>query len=329
MRFQKPTLSGSLLNRMSWAPVITILFSIICSVPASAQYKHERLRRITVFPVKVDVEIDRVAEEAWWDMRERLSSSKKFLIASKNFMQAKDVFQPRGELSPADVVVLGRLLDADALISTFVVGRRASLRAFETKNGLTLWKGDIDLHPALPVSQQLPDAVKKLSQDFISSIPYQGAVIVDSLIGRPSYQDGERLFFKADVGAGTQISVGDTVQLIRVTADKLLPVFQQGSTIEVYVEGQVTKVDRQIITVQVTRRQDNADVVADALVRVPDELRRMREMYGMSESSDKNLGVEALVYETQPLTTKQKETKPLVTALSWISNLVVVFLVAF
>ena len=291
---------------------------------ARAQFLHERIRRITVFPLKVERDLSDTAETVWWDMREHLTESKRFLIASKNFMQAKDVFQPRGELLPADALILGRLLDADALVTTFVVERKLSMRVYETKNGLTLWMGDIELHPAVPVSKQLPDAVRKLLFDFVASVPYQGFVIIDSLLGRPAYMEGDNLFFKADVGVGTQISVGDTAQLIRVRASQLKPLFQDGAAAEVYVEGKIVKVDRQIITVQVTRKQTDADIKSEALLRVPDELRRFKEIYGMQESPDKNIDIESIRGETDQLTDKEKEYKPLIVSLSWIGNLALI-----
>jgi hypothetical protein len=244
-------------------------------------------------------------------------------------MQAKDVFQPRGHLAPADAIILGRLLDANALVTSFLVDRHFSMRVYETKNGLTLWSGDIDLHPALPISKQLPDAARKLLYDFTSSIPYQGFVVVDNLIGRPSYSEGEKVLFKADIGVGTQISVGDNVQLVRMKSDKMRPVFQEGASLEVYVEGQVIQVDRQIITVQVVRRAEkNNDIRADALVRVPDELRRLKEIYGLSESSDTGLRVNVLGDEAK-LSEEEAIRKPLVTSLSWIGNLALVLLLAF
>jgi hypothetical protein len=308
---------------------LIVIATLFATFMAHAELTHERVRRVTVFPIKVDKELDKAADETWWDLRERLTESKRFLVASKNFMQSKDVFQPRGELQPADAIILGRLLDANALISTFVVDRKLSMRVYETKNGLTLWSADIELHPAIPVAKQLNDACRELLYDFTSSIPYQGAVIVDNLIGRATYSEGEKLLFKADVGAGTQISTGDAVQLIRIKPDRLKPLFQDGSTVEVYAEGVVVAVDRQIITAQITRKLGDVEIKADALVRIPDELRRLKEIYGMQEDPEKNIGVEIYQDSDDKLTDSQKKTKPLVTSLSWIGNMALILLLAF
>ncbi|MCB0351489.1 MAG: hypothetical protein KDD38_09915 [Bdellovibrionales bacterium] len=304
-------------------------FIFMFGFASHAQHMHERMRRVTVFPLQVSADLNDIAETVWWDLRERLTDSKRVLVASKNFMQAKDVFQPRGELQPADALILGRLLDANALITTFLKDRKLSMRVYETKSGFLLWGGDINLHPAVQVSKQLQDAAHKLLLDFISAIPYQGFVSVDSLIGKPSYKQGDTVYFKADVGTGTQITVGDTVQLIRIKPDKYKPLFQGGANIVVYAEGYVVKIDRQIITAQLVRKQEGEEIQSEALVRIPDELRRIKEIYGMHESADKNIGIESILGDSERLTQKEKEYKPLVTSLSWIGNFALILLLAF
>ncbi len=296
---------------------------------AHAEYEHERIRRIVVFPLQAEANFSKESEEAWWELRERLTESKRFMVASRNFMQAKEVFQPRGELKPADAIILGRILDANALMTTFLNDHTLSMRVYETKNGLTLWQVDLELHPTVPVSKQIKEGSLRLLTDFIASIPYQGHVVVDPLIGKPTFTEGEKMFFKADIGLNTQVTVGDNVQVVRVKATTLNPIFQAGMNAEVSSEGVVVRVDRQIITVQVTRHQNNSEIKTDALVRVPDELRRMREAYGMTEDPMKNVGIEMYRTTEDEITEKQKEKQPLVTSLAWIGNLALILLLAF
>jgi hypothetical protein len=309
--------------------------SLICagffySLSARAQMSVDRIRQISVFPLHVTSTLNKAAESAWWDLREKLTESKRYMVASKNFMQAKDVFQSRGELRPADVIILGKLLSADAVVTTFVIDHRMSMRVYETKNGLTLWSGDIDMHPSVPLSKQLSETSRKLLYDFMSSVPYHGFVITDSMIGRPTYSEGEKLLFKADIGVGTQVAVGDVAQLVRVVIEKMKPVFQEGSFLEVYAEGKVVAVEQHIITVQVNRRQEGAEIRSEDLVRIPNELKRAREMFGLNESSGEHyLSARAMWGSEGELTPDQKEKKPLVTSLSWIANMALVLLLAF
>lgn len=313
----------------NYRSLLVALFLMSILPAAHAQMSLERIRQVTVFPFHVSNALDKSAENAWWSFREKLTESKRFMVASKNFMQAKDVFQPRGELKPADVLILGRLLAADALITTFVVDQKLSMRVYETKNGLTLWSGDLEFHPAIQISKQLNDSVKKLLYDFLASIPYQGHVVTDAMIGRPAYSEGERLLFKADIGLGTQVTVGDSAQLVNVIVDKIRPVFQEGSSLEVYAEGKVVNIDKNIITVQVTRRQEDVEIRSDALLRIPDELRRIKEMFGLDDSSDQTLSARVVWGTDGELTPEQKEKKPLVTSLAWLGNIALVLLLAF
>ena len=109
---------------------------VFTSMTAEARFEHERIHRMVVFPFKVesaeaDHDLPKLAEDTWWKTREKLTESKRFLVASRNFMQAKDVFQPRGELKPADALILGRLLDANALVTVFLEQRtRLILRVY-------------------------------------------------------------------------------------------------------------------------------------------------------------------------------------------------------
>jgi len=289
---------------------------------------HELMRRLVVFPIQADTTVSKEAESTWWDIREKLTESRRFLVASKNFMQAKDVFESRGELNTADVIFLGLRLDSDALITIFLKDNKVSMRVYESVNGLPLWSGDIDLHVAVPASQQLKEASKKLLFDFISSVPYQGYVVTDNLIGRPVYSEGDRSIFKADIGIGSQIRVGDTIELIQIQTDSIKPLFQDGLQIQTYAEGIVIRSDRNIITVEITRKVDGFDILSEALVRVPKEYTRVKELYGIHSDATKNVNL-SLFQEEKPATEKELAKKPLYTSIAWLANLTLMLLLAF
>jgi hypothetical protein len=289
---------------------------------------HELMRRLVVFPIQADVAASKEAESTWWEIREKLTESRRFLVASKNFMQAKDVFQSRGELKPADAIILGRLLDSNALITIFLKENKVSMRVYESVNGLTLWSGDIELHVAVPASQQLKEVSKKLLFDFISSVPYQGFVVTDNLIGRPVFTEGESSLFKADIGIGSQIRVGDTIELIQIQTDSIKPLFQDGLQIQTYAEGIVIRSDRNIITVEITRKVDGFDIISESLVRVPKEFSRVKELYGIQSDEMKNVNV-SLFQEEKPATENELAKKPLYTSIAWLANLTLMLLLAF
>ena len=188
------------------------LFILLFTAQAFAQADHTLIRRVSVFPIKADPELASIADDAWWEQREVLTKDKRFLVATKNFLMQKDVYQARSVLAPADAIILGKLLDANALVTTWLDDHTLNMRVYEGDYGRPLWQQQLVLQPSLPVAEQLQPAVVKLTQDFIASIPYQGFVVIDPLKGRPIYQEGRRLLVKGEIGISAEVDVGDPVQ---------------------------------------------------------------------------------------------------------------------
>ena len=245
--------------------LILIVSCVLIGQLAEAQVDHQLLRRVVVFPIKVEGEqppqlravqskdIETAADDAWWQVREELTASRRFLVASKQFLVKSDVFAPRGELQPADTVILGKLLDAHALITGQLKGRILSMQAYDGSNGVVLWRKESTMHPSLKVSDQFAATARKLINDFIASIPYQGFQQVDPLIGKPLYEEGDVTVAQVDVGVSSKVAAGDPVQWIKVTAFNASPLFQGGAKITVFAEGRVLKLDQGIATVEVLR----------------------------------------------------------------------------
>ncbi len=309
-------------------PFLAAIFFGACFFAGSfAHAQHDLIRRVVVFPLKVDATYNEQAVDIWWNLRSRLTSNKRFLVASKNFMESKGVFQPRGVLEPADAIILGRLLDAQGLITASLDGNVISMQAYGGRQGLLLWQKKLELHPAVPISKQLPDACDKLILDFIASVPYQGRVIVDSLVGRAVFHQGDRDRVKVDVGEGLHVQVGDVVQLVHVKPKSVEALFSSAD-IQVYAEGRVVEVNKQILTVELEKVSDISQVREDSLVRLPTELKRLQDTYVLGGSDLGRMEV-GRVKDPNALTASEKEKKPLVTAVAFLANVAVMLLVAF
>jgi hypothetical protein len=310
---------------------ITLFCAFYLGAPAAwAQTEHTLVRRISVFPIKVgQPELGQLAEEAWWDMREVLTRDKRFLVASKNFLQQKDVFQARATLSPADAIILGKLLDANALITTYLDDRVLHMKVYEGDYGRRLWEHQLTLQPSLPVAEQLKPAVLKLAQDFIASVPYSGFVVVDPLKGQPVYHEGRRLLVKAEVGATAEIDVGDPAQLIRIYSDNLKPLFSAGATTEVFAEGRVVEHTRETIVIELDRLNRSQPIREGTLVRLPRELKRVEQLYAIKDSLRGKIDPEFLSPDMTSARQQEEETKPLIASLVFIGNLAAFLLLAF
>ena len=195
--------------------IIFVFLCLFCATANSA-VNHELVRRITVFPMLAQAKYNKSAESTWWKVRERLTEDKRFLVASRSFLVKKDVFQARSELTPADAIILGQLLDAHALVTIFLSKRELHMHVYEGNFGQLLWDSKVNLHPSIPIKKQLEEAGMKLVNDFIASIPYQGYVIIDKFEGKAVIEDGANYLVKAKVGLDAKLKVGDKLQLINI-----------------------------------------------------------------------------------------------------------------
>jgi hypothetical protein len=306
------------------------LILMVVAGPLWAQTEHTLVRRITVFPIKTgQPELATLAEEAWWELRETLTRDKRFLVASKNFLQQKDVYQARSVLSPADAIILGKLLDANALVSTYVEDRVLYMKVYEGEYGRPLWEHQLVLQPSLPVAEQLQPAVVKLAQDFIASIPYHGFVVIDPLKGRPVFQEGRRLLVRAEIGAGAEVDVGDPAQLIRIYSDHLKPLFTHGASIEVFAEGRVVEHTRESIVIELDRLNRATAVQEGTLIRLPRELKRLEQLYSIQDSLKNKIDPEFFSPGMTAAKQKEEERRPLITSLVFIGNIAAFLLLAF
>ncbi|MGE3760520.1 MAG: hypothetical protein AB7H97_22330, partial [Pseudobdellovibrionaceae bacterium] len=241
----------------------------------------------------------------------------------------KDVFQSRQTLAPADAIILGKLLDANALVTTWVDDRVLHMRVYEGEYGRPLWEYQLMLQPSLPIAEQLQPAVVKLVNDFIASIPYHGFVVIDPLKGRPVYQEGRRLLVKGEVGTNAEVDVGDPVQLIRVYSDHLKPLFTHGASIEVFAEGRVVELNRQQLVIELDRVNRANAVEEGTMVRLPRELKRLQQYYSLQDSLKTKIDPE--FFSPGMTTAKQnvEERKPLLSSLLFVANLAAFLLLAF
>lgn len=286
------------------------------------------IRRVTVFPVQAPQDLAASAEEAWWALRETLTEDQRFLVSSRGFLQQKDVLQARAELSPADALILARYLDAHALVTLELRGAERELifRAYEGQFGRPLWQHSMFLQGALPLSEQLVPAARRLMRGFISAIPYQGFVVVDALRAQPVFLEEGREVFYAEVGASAQVDVGDSVQLLRLEMQSLERLFEGGAQARAFAEGRVVSKEGRLIKVELVRVLEGASVEAESLLRIPREVSRLQQSYALRESLGGLMDPQYLSPERSRTRQLEEERKPLVTSLSFILGLALFFL---
>ena len=196
------------------------LFFILCILPflsfanAEVQDSHLWPRRLAVFPLKSNITDNELNRKVWWNVRDNLASNKLFLVATKNFLEQKDLFQARGKIKTADVVLLSRLLDASALISLELQDRNFYFRVYSAEDGLLLWHKEYKLESSLPVQSLIEKVSLEASNDFIKNISFDGFLIRDTNSGQLSWQESGTWYAKVMLQNKENIKVGESLRFV-------------------------------------------------------------------------------------------------------------------
>lgn len=305
---------------------LLILIISALSIQAVADVDHTLLRRIAVFPI-ADANYGN-AEDAWWQMREALTKDQRFFVASRRFMINRGVFQPRKVLKPADAIILGKILDAQALVTSYIDDRTLKMKIYEGENGYLLWEGEAPFHPAISINDQLIRISTQLMNVFITTVPYQGFQVIDDLVGKPLFEDDKKFIAQVFVGANNQYEVGDAVQWIKVSGDVSKSFFGSGEKVTVYAEGKIKEIKGDRVAVEVTKLRDPSDLKENSLIRFPKEVQRLKEIYAKDDKGS-SLSSEYLSSEIRESSEVNKGHNSTASALTWIVNIATFILLAF
>jgi hypothetical protein len=310
---------------MKWYSIF-FLAVVLFSQHGLAELSHTLLRRVAVFPI-ADANFAN-AEEAWWQMREVLTKDQRFFVASRRFMMNRGVFQPRRDLKPADAIILGKILDAQALVVTYLRDRNLILKVYEGENGYLLWEGSGQFHPALPINDQIVRMSMHLISSFVRDIPYQGFQIQDELIGQPTYEENGKVYAQIYVGSNSRHQKGDVVQWVEVTGDAGRPFFSSEGKVSVIAEGKISELKGDRVVVQVEKLRSLDELKENSLIRFPKEIIRLQDLYGETDKSV-SLEPEYLSQEIKEVAELSQKHNPTSSALTWILSLAGFIVLAF
>jgi hypothetical protein len=176
--------------RISW--VVACLFSFFFRLDdAYANFLFGSIRKVAVFPARgVD---ENLIDDLWWQLREIIAQDGRFEVATRRLMINRQVLSPRSELKSADAVIMGRILEADLLITHQVLKKKAVFTATRTSDGIIVWKEEAMLNPSIPESDQLLPVFKNLAKDFLKAVPY---------VGYQSLDPNNQKLYESDGGLG-------------------------------------------------------------------------------------------------------------------------------
>lgn len=283
--------------------------------------------RFAVFPI-YGIE-GKKAEEAWWQAREALTKGQSHYVAERRLMINRGVFDPRKDLKPSDSIILGKILEADALITLSVEDFNLKMSASETESGQILWKGEIPLKSTLLVEDQVGKASLDLMKQFLFDFPYQ--TFQAKLPDAESYlQEVEGKTFSSILRQADQdIAVGDRVQWVELIGNGQESLFQGGLILSIQAEGRVTELEESITKVEILKLRSPDIFREKAFVRLPDTLVRMQSSLGDSASRKDFLSREYLAAEIRPVKELKSNTSATASSLSWIASFGILILLAF
>lgn len=287
---------------------------------------HMPVRKIVVFPFDTPARNAAEGEKAWWKVREELTANKRFLIASKQLMLRKDVFLPKRDIDRPSAILLGKHLDAEALVTASLRDRELRMTVYSALTGTVLWTQNLSLPTAQPIAELLENASLKLIRDFVAQIPYQGYQILDPLIGKPIFDEGSVKKAKVEVAADARVEPGDLVQWITIRDSA--PVYQNINNLLIVAEGNVVALDRGIITVEIRRLKDPKLLIEKALVRIPKESTRLQESMALKTNST-GLSPEIILAEMRAAQPDIQEHKGTATTGMTLGSLLALILLAF
>lgn len=300
------------------------------------------IEKVAVFPLlykgergeRIDDATAKSLEETWWQVRDELTGTGRFVVASRAFLQKTDAFQPRGLLTTGDAVILGRYVEADALMTMSLKDRTLTLAVWQSSDGTLAWSQAVDLHPSVLLREQVAKVARALVREFVASLPYQATTLQDSFSKQAiSIDAGKR---RARVAtAGAPLEVGDSVQWVSVTRATLEPLFQGGAKVEIIAEGVVHQVESRFVVVDLTRVHENGQIRAGSLVNLPKEQARLAKLATPRDSATSAAVVSLLASESaiepeaNQVERKKDESGPFATTLSILGSLAVILLLAF
>lgn len=300
------------------------------------------IEKIAVFPLlykgergeRVDESTARSFDDAWWQVRDELTSTGRFVVASRAFLQKNDSFQPRGQLTTGDAVILGRYVEAEALMTMDLRDRTLTVAVWESNDGTLVWSQSVELHPSVLLREQIAKVARALVREFIASFPYQATTLQDSFSRQAIAVEGGKRKVRVAVANGS-VTVGDSVQWVAVSRDNLDPLFQGGAKVDVIAEGTISEIQDRMVVVELTRAAESRQIRAGTLVNLPKEQARLKKLANSRDSATSAAVISLLAAESaidpeaKQLERKKDESGPFATTLSLIGSLAVILLLAF
>lgn len=253
----KSTLAISLLLILFWGTIRAHAEEETATAADSAAIPLTPLTRWAVFPFSIaDDKLKESGDKAWWNLREQITSKKRFMVASKQFLIQREVFQPRKELSRDDVQYLAQHLEADVLVTGYSEYRDFKLNIYLAQTGDLIWTKKLTFHPSLRASDQILRVSERLVAEALRAIPYHGVSV--EIEEQPQLPHTVAI----DVGLNDNLNVGDEINLFYLSLpqrnkddDESVPLSFEKIVSQYVTTGKVSSVKKKFAIVQLPPKE--------------------------------------------------------------------------
>ena len=242
-------------------------------------------------------------------------------------MVQRDVFQPRRTLKPADAIILGRILDAHAVVVTYLEEGELKMHVYDAREGYTLWKESLLTNRSEPIDAQIERLSKSLVGGFLADVPYQSFQISWPNQNEVLRKEDGRIYARLEIRRGLTLEPNTVIEWIRIPANLQKPVFRSYDRIVVFGRGRVVRLDRGAAIVEILELGNESDFELESLVRIPDEASRLQVEFGLKK--EKYLSPDLYQVELRKGAKKAEGTGPLAAALSYVASIALFILIAF
>jgi hypothetical protein len=288
-----------------------------------------------VFPVFSSELDEATIDDAWWRLRDQLTKSQRFLVAGRKLMESRSVFRAQKDLAIADVVILGRVLEADGLVVTQINQRKVTFTVYDATNGFLLWEREFEMNRYQPIGTQLLHVLGSLCNDFIAGIPYHGFQVLEPNSTQLVRTVSGSHYAWVELAPDANIDIGDLVQWVRIKGPHAAALFMTPYSTQVYADGHVEQFHAGEAKVKIHRVKDIAELKEYSLVRLPKEYDRLRSRDGISMPSDAEIDSQWLSEQVRldPLAEQKAEKRRnenrILTSLAFLGSLASFLLIAF
>ncbi|MCS6838849.1 MAG: hypothetical protein NZ480_08385 [Bdellovibrionaceae bacterium] len=261
-----------LLNRL---PNLFLLFVILMgnNHPVFANFELNSLKNVAIFPPK-GIQNTEISNEVWWQTRELLAQDGRFLIATRRLMINRQTLNPKDELKPPETIILGKILEAQLLVTLFVKENICYFHAYRTYDGIPVFLDSLAMSYALTEEEQLLIIFKALTQRFLQSIPYAGYQTISPKSQQFIEYHGSRPIVYAEISQAisTKNLLGKDIYWLDMRYPSF-PLFQQTNpTTRIWAIGRVIEeLPNNHLQIELTQYSDLKMFEKENLVFIPVE----------------------------------------------------------